>query len=437
MEEERITGCPSWSDDPRGQVMKMPDDVAQMLRLKACGWGLKRIGRALGCSHHTVKHYVAAGGVAPFRSPKRTKLLDGLEDWLRERFIRHRGNADVVRQDLLAEKGLAVSRRTLQRAVRPYRQALKAEALATVRFETPPGRQLQIDFGERLVEIAGARVKAFMFVATLGHSRRGHVRAFRHERQESWFAGLESAFTTFGGVPEEVLMDNPRALVVRHDAVSRTVLFNDKLLAFAKHWGFGPRACAPYRARTKGKTESGVGYVKKNAIAGHSFASWEAFEAHLARWEREIANVRVHGTTGEAPMVRFTRDEAHRLKPLGQRPPFGSLRELSRIVGNDCAVEVDTNSYSVPWRLIGGQVAVTVSAGEVRIRLGCREVAVHRQSEGRRQRIMDRAHLDGVAGRDGAVCRRGVEAPPASYPSPPPSLLRPLAEYEAAIGGRF
>jgi hypothetical protein len=311
---------------------------------------------------------------------------------------------------------------------------LKAEALATVRFETPPGRQLQIDFGERLVDTAGAKVKAFMFVATLGHSRRVHVRAFRHEKQESWFTGLESAFTTFGGVPEIVLMDNARALIVRHDAVSRTVQFNDKLLAFAKHWSFGPRACAPYRARTKGKTERGVGYVKKNAIAGRSFPSWEAFEAHLAQWEREVANVRMHGTTGEAPMVRFQRDEAHRLKPLGDRPPFGRLRELSRLVGNDCAIEVDTNSYSVPWRLIGERVAVTVAAGEIRIRHGVREVAVHSQVNGRRQRVIDRAHLDGVAG---VVCRwEIVETPPPQHP-PPPTLLRPLAEYEAAIGGSF
>jgi transposase len=161
--------------------------------------GLKRIARQLGCSHHTVKAYVAAGGVKPFKSPERPKRLDGLEDWLRERFIRHRGNADVVRQDLLAEQGVAVSRRTLQRAVQAYRQALKAEALATTRFETPPGRQLQIDFGERLAEISGAKIKAFVFVATLGHSRRLHVRAFRAEKQEHWFAGLESAFTPFGG----------------------------------------------------------------------------------------------------------------------------------------------------------------------------------------------------------------------------------------------
>jgi transposase len=417
--------------------MKTPDDVAAMLWLKACGWGLKRIARELGCSHHTVKAYVAAKGVKPFKAPQRTKLLDGHEDWLRERFTRHRGNADVVRQDLIAEKGLGVSRRTLQRAVQAYRQVLKAEALATTRFETPPGRQLQIDFGERLVEISGARVKAFVFVATLGHSRRLHVRAFRNEQQASWFVGLESAFTTFGGVPEHVLMDNPRALVVRHDAVSRTVLFNDKLLAFAKHWGFSPRACAPYRARTKGKTESGVGYVKRNAIAGHGFESWEAFEAHLAKWEREVANARVHGTTGEPPIVRFERDEAHRLKPLGGRPSFGSLRELDRVVGNDCAVEVDTNSYSVPWRLIGERVSVTVVAGEVRIRYGTSEVAVHRQSEGRRQRIVDRAHLDGVAGRDGAVCRKETVALPLPHSSPASSLLRPLAEYEAAVGGRI
>jgi transposase len=169
--------------------------------------------RELGRSDRTVKGYVAASGVKPFKSPERPQRLHGLEGWLCERFIRHRGNADAARQDLVTEKGVTVSRRTLQRAVQPYRQALKAEALATMRFETPPGRQLQIGFGKPLVEIGGTKVKAFVFVATLGHSRRLHVRAFRAEKQEHWFAGLESTFTTFSGVPEEVLMDNPRALV--------------------------------------------------------------------------------------------------------------------------------------------------------------------------------------------------------------------------------
>jgi transposase len=121
-----------------------------------------------------------------------------------------------------------------------------------VRFETPPGKQMQIDFGERLVEIAGSKVCASLFVATLAYSRRHHIRAFRNERQESWFDGLESAFVKFGGVPEEVLFDNARALVVEHDAATRTVVFNDKLRAFAKHWGFRLRAISrPHQGKDR------------------------------------------------------------------------------------------------------------------------------------------------------------------------------------------
>jgi hypothetical protein len=111
------------------------------------------------------------------------------------------------------------------------------------------------------------------------------------------------------------------ALVDHHDAATREVRFNEPLHAFARYWGFRPHACAPYRARTKGKDERGVGYVKRNAIAGHVFDSWAAFEAHLEWWMREIADVRMHGTTGEAPLVRFERDEAFALKPLAGRPP--------------------------------------------------------------------------------------------------------------------
>ena len=136
----------------------------------------------------------------------------------------------------------------------------------------------------------------------------------------------------FGGLAEEVLLDNARALVTRHDAATREVTFNERFRAFAAYWGFRPRACAPYRARTKGKDERGVGYVKRNAVAGHRFATWAELEAHLARWTREVADVRVHGTTGEAPLVRFERDEAKTLRPLNGRPPFRQIRELTRVV---------------------------------------------------------------------------------------------------------
>lgn len=240
--------------------------------------------------------------------------------------------------------------RTVERAVAPLRRELEAEARACVRFETAPGRQLQIDFGERLVEIGAVKVKVFVFVATLGYSRRGHVRAFAHERRESWFEGLESAFLAFGGVPEEVLIDNPRALVDAHDAATRTVVFNAKFLAFARHWGFTPRACAPYRARTKGKTESGVGYVKKNAIAGRSFESWPAFEAHLAAWQREVANVRAHGTTG---LSRWRGSTAMR-RCGSSRLPAGRRSARAATWCARCATTAPSRSTAMPTRCRGG-----------------------------------------------------------------------------------
>nr|ALU64520.1 Mobile element protein [Rhizobium leguminosarum bv. viciae] len=195
--------------------------------------------------------------------------------------------------------------RSVELRVREWRRELKAQKRATVRFETPPGRQLQIDFGQTRVWIGDERIRVNVFVATLSYSRRIHIRASLREGQTDWFEGMEGAFLRFGGVPSEVLLDNAKALVEHHDAVSREVRFNARLWAFARYWGFVPRACAPYRARTKGKDERGVGYVKKNAIAGRRFESWASFEAHLDRWIREVADQRDHGTTGEPPIERF------------------------------------------------------------------------------------------------------------------------------------
>jgi transposase len=420
-------------EQPRSEVMRVPDEVAAMLHLHRLGWSLRRIAREVGCSPMTVQRYIAAEGWVPFRSSPRSGALSGLEDWLAERFRQHRGNADVLRQELLAEHGIAISLRTVERAVASLRRELQAEARATVRFETPPGQQLQIDFGERQVRIGAESVRAYLFVATLGYSRRLFVRVFRHERQGSWFAGIEDAFRHFGGRPAELLLDNARALVERHDMQSREVVFNERFQAFVRYWDVRPVACAPYRARTKGKDERGVGYVKRNAIAGRSFASWAELEAHLAQWTREVADVRVHGTTGEAPLVRFERDEAAALRPLGDKPRFGQLRELTRRVQNDGCVDVDTNHYSVPWQLIGAGVSVVVCGSEVRILHAGTEVARHAQRLGRRERAVMAAHLRGIAISAGPA--DGISAEPPQPAPLPGELLRPLAEYEQVAGG--
>jgi transposase len=341
----------------------------------------------------------------------------------------------VVRQELAVELGIVVSLRTVERAVSHLRRELAAEALATVRFETPPGRQLQIDFGQRRIAIEGEQDKVFLFVATLGYSRRVYAAAFRHERQSAWLEGIEGAFRHFGGLPGELLLDNARALVKHHDAATREVEFTDRLHAFARYWDVRPVACAPYRARTKGKDERGVGYVKQNAIAGRSFVSWGALEAHLAWWMREVADTRVHGTTGEVPIVRFEREEQQALRSLNGRPPFRQLRELTRRVQNDACVDIDTNHYSVPWQLIGAEVTVMVGDDQIRIHHAGIEVACHDKRLGRRERAVDRAHLHGIVPcHPDPVSDNNIEAgSPTMLPGI--ELLRPLAEYEQAAGG--
>ena len=138
-------------------------------------------------------------------------------------------------------------------------------------------------------------------------------------------------------------------------------------------------------------------------------------------------------------MERFVREEAKALKPITGIPSFQALRELTRKVQADCAIdnEVDGNAYSVPWRLIGERVRVTIAGGVLRVHHAGREVAVHPRQVGRRQRLVDPAHFEGVAGFRAKIIRTADRSWAAEEEPAPPALLRPLAEYEALIGGGF
>ena len=247
-------------------------------------------------------------------------------------------------------------------------------------------------------------------------------------------ATTEKKPTPFSGCRPQAWLVVPVRSRARHDRATREVEFNARLRAFAKHWGFRPHACAPYRARTKGKDERGVGYVKKNAIAGRRFESWSALEAHLEGWVRDVADQRVHGTTGEVPIERFRRAEAGALRSIAGVPPFERARELVRKVQADCVIEVDSNAYSVPWRLIGESVRVVITGDQLRISHAGREVALHHCQTGRFARVVDPVHFDGVVG-SGAKARRTTD--PVSEPIVASELLRPLLEYERAVGGRW
>ena len=333
----------------------------------------------------------------------------------------------MVVQELLAAQGKKAGIRTVQRAVEQHRCEKRAAEVASVRFETAPGEQMQIDFGEKWVSIAGERVKVHLLAAVLGYSRRIYVRAFLSERQDDWFEGIAGAFRHFGGVTRTLLGDNPRALVSKTDWEAGTVTFNPRYLGFCRDWDVTPKACRPFRARTKGKVESGVKYVKRKALAGRKFETFAALEAHLAEWMLRV-DERVHGTTNEVPAVRFAQQEAAALRPLPALPVPVRERRLRRKVANDALVDVDTVRYSVPHQLVTESVEVAVGPLEVRVFWGSKLVATHARSTEPHAIVKDPAHYAGLLRRPDAV--------PATAPADDAlrALGRSLDEYAEVLG---
>jgi transposase len=409
---------------PTAEVPVVEGEMVTAIReLTHRGWGAKAIAAELAIARNTVRRYQrgALAGVQVRPSARRLSVED--QAAAQALFQREaEGNAVVVQQ-LLAERGCAVSVRTVQRAVAPVRQAQRAADVATVRVETAPGAQMQIDFGEKRVTVAGTAITVFLLVAVLSYSRRTFVRAFLHERQDDWREGIAAAFMHFGGVVRTVLGDNARALVRGRDRATGTVTFHPGYLAFCRDWDVQPRACAPYRARTKGKVESGVKFVKRNALAGRAFASFAALEQHLAQWMDE-ADQRVHGTTHERPCDRFVREEHAALRPVPARPLPRREQRLRRRVASDAFVDVETVRYSVPYQLVRDHVDVAIDEQTVRIFHGTDLVATHARNREPFAQVVEPAHLAGLW-RVTTPCEP-VDATLAAFG-------RSLAEYEAVV----
>ena len=188
---------------------------------------------------------------------------------------------------------------------------------AAVRFETPAGHQGQVDFGT--FTLPWGRRHALMIV--LGYSRLLWLRFYPRQTMTVLMEALESAFDRFGGVPEELLFDQMRAVVLSDDrAAGGGLVLNAEFLRFAAHWGFMPRSCRPYRAQTKGKVERPIRYIRESFFYGRTFANDDDLNEQAARWLEGTANLRRHATTGERPVDRFERDERAALAPLANHP---------------------------------------------------------------------------------------------------------------------
>ena len=198
------------------------------------------------------------------------------------------------------------------------REIRPVEAPAPVeRFETPPGRQAQVDFAT--FSLPWGRRHALLVV--LGYSRLLWLRFYPRQTMEVLTEGLESAFARFGGVPTELLFDQMRAVVLSDDRLrGGKLILNAEFLRFSAHWGFVARSCRAYRAQTKGKVERPIRYLRENFFYGRAFLNDADLNEQAVHWTEDTANVRIHGVTGERPIDRFARDERDLLRPLAERP---------------------------------------------------------------------------------------------------------------------
>lgn len=301
------------------------DTLVLLRHLLEQGLSKTAIAARLGVSRRVLYDWIAAGepdrlvaadgAPAPRRyAPRRTKL-DAFTALVDARLASYPELSAVRLYEECKAAGYAGSLTQLKAYVRRVRPRVEPEPV--VRFETAPGHQAQVDFAE----VRFPWGKRFALLVVLGYSRLLWLRFYPRQTMQTLMGGVEEAFAYFGGVPRELLFDQLKAVVIDDERPDGgKLLENPEFLRFAAHWGFRIRACRPYRAKTKGKVERPVRYLRESFLYGREFLGDGDLDEQRAHWLERVANARVHGTTKEVPRERFARDEHHVLQSLALRP---------------------------------------------------------------------------------------------------------------------
>lgn len=391
--------------------------------LKRDGHSIKAIVRLTGHSRNTVKRVLREAGPQPFRKPQRQSKLDPFKAYVRERFEQYGVNAERLAGEIrpMGYTGSVWTVRRFVESLRPERQRL---ARLTVRFETPPGRQAQADWGYcgRFKDAAGTLVPVYVFVMVLGFSRMLYAE-FTRSMRATWLLRCHlNAFDFFGGIVQEVLYDNMKQVRLEQDQL------NPLFVDFAQHYGFAIKTHRVRRPRTKGKVERMVQYVKDGFLVGSSFSDFDDLNARARHWLGDSANTRLHATTGQRPIDLWP---AEQLTPLTGVAPYRIDESVPRTAGYDGFVRFGRSRYSVPPEYAGEKVTVGREDRLVVIRARDMVVAEHLAAERPGSCVADRAHLE-------ALWKLSLQKPQ----SPPPPRWQltfdagvqttPLAAYEVA-----
>jgi transposase len=365
-------------------VIKLRELIV-ILDLHKEGLCVSAIAERTGLDRKTIRKYIARGVEAPHYGPRqpRPRVIAPYEAYVRERLAAF---PELSIPRLLREirpLGYAGGRTMLGEFVREVRPV--AVPGFEVRFETDPGQQAQVDFAHFKVafddEPQQLRV-VWLFSLVLGHSRYLFARFCLHQDLQTLLRLHIEAFEDLGGVPREILYDRMKTAVLG-EGEDEHIVYNRSLLALAAHYGFCPRACKAYRAKTKGKVERPFRYIRQDFFLGARFANLDDLNAQLKGWLETVANARVHATTDRVVTEHFAQERVS----LGRLPAgaFNATLKLERRVSHEGLVSVGGNRYSVPDGTRSRTVEVHTLAQEIRIFEDGTLIALHPVLPGRRQ----------------------------------------------------
>src|SRR5947207_4225104 len=345
MVEPTSVPSPSWGEKAPmvrlGELMMIPELHRQGLTITA-------IARRTGRDPKTVRKYIERGVEAPVYGPcsvGRPSKLAQFMGFLRERVVAFPDLSAARLTREICELGYAGAYTAVKRflaATRPENGPKPYE----VRFETPPGVQAQVDFARFVVDFTddpGTSRVVWLFSLVLGHSRFLFARYVLHQDLQTLLRCHIQAFEAIGGVPIEILYDRMKTAVTGEDDQGH-IAYNRSLLALAQHYRFQPRACRPYRAKTKGKVERSFSYIRQDFFLGRSFRDLEDLNAQLIDWLDTVANVRVHGTTQRVIAEAFAAEQPE-------------LQTLPSIASTPCS-----SWNGAPATMVSSRSAVTITA---------------------------------------------------------------------------
>jgi len=416
-------------------MIKM-EGFMDIIALHRQGLSQRKIANKLGIHRDTVKKYIESNSTPTYtKSSRKDSILDPFRQLIDDYLAEDDYLATWI-FDRLQKSGYQGSYKTVQLYVRTVKD--RRGRLAYTRFETEPGLQAQVDWGDFQITMAdGSKCTKYLFLLVLGFSRAMYLEFVDHCTLETFLDCHQRAFKYLQGVPAEILYDNMKHVVIKGSG--RTAEFNSEFLHFAHHYGFQPKACPPYSPWVKGKVERPMDFIRERFWRGYQYTTMDRLNRDARDW-LETANNRRHSTHGQLVNERW-QQEIPSLGSLAAKEYDTSIKVVRKVY-KDCQISYNTNRYQVPYQMVGRKVLLKIKHGLIRIYDDQTLLASYPEAEGHHQVVGNRLFYEQLQqdrqqnkrkyGRGKGKATRGLTTGSLF----PQVEQRPLAEYERfALGG--